>query len=202
MPDPLVWLPESGRYRDPATGRYISRAAVRRALEESLVNLERRTDTLQGDLRARRISLTDWRDEMRLTIKQTQMAAHEIAHGGRAQMTQADYGRVGQAVRRQYEYLENWVHEIEAGAPIDGRMEPRAALYLKSGRTAFLQAEQQEMARRGITLVRNILHASESCAQCIAETAKGLVPISHLSLPGQRTCLGNCRCTLEYEKAA
>jgi hypothetical protein len=198
VPDRLRWT--GNQYRTP-DGRFISRAAVRRSLEESLANLVRRTDTLADDLRAGRISLNEFRAEMKLVVKQTQLAAQQLAVGGRAQMTQADYGKVGQRVRVQYEFLENWVRQIRDGAPVDNRMEPRARMYLTSARGSFLATEAEQMAERGF-LARNVLNAAESCAECIAETNKGLVPVSHLSLPGTRTCRSNCRCVLKFERAA
>jgi hypothetical protein len=198
LADRLRWT--GTRYRSP-DGRFISRAAVRRALEESLVNVERLTDTLAADYRAGRISLLDWREEMRGVIKQVTVAAHELAVGGRAQATSADYGRAGQAIRRQYGYLEAWVEQIKAGLPVDGRMEPRAALYLRSAVTAFLEADRLQMQDQGFDVVRSVLHAGESCAQCIAERDKGYVPLAEIVLPGRRTCLGNCNCTLVYARS-
>jgi hypothetical protein len=203
MPLPsLIWNAQASRFFDPATGQFISRTQVRQALEESLANLTRHTDTLVDDLRAGRISLTEWRDEMRTVIKQTQMAAAEVANGGRAQMTQADYGRVGQKVYVQYQYLDRWVEQIKSGAPFDNTMEARASLYLRNGRVAFVEAEKEVMRDRGFEMVRNVLHAQESCAQCIAESERGLVPVETMSIPGSRTCLANCRCVLVYERAA
>lgn len=202
MPAPkLAWDAATGRFRR-SDGRFVPRPAVRRALEESLANLTRLTDTLADDLRAGRISLLEWRAEMRETIKHVQMAASELAHGGRAQMTQSAYGAVGQRVRQQYAYLERWVAEIRAGLPIDGRMEARATLYLRAARASYLTVESEQMAERGRGLVCNVLHASESCAECIAESDKGFVPVGQLSVPGSRTCLGNCRCTLQYRASA
>lgn len=189
------------QYRDPVTGRYISRTAVRRALEESLGNLTRLTDTLADDLRAGRLSVDAWQAEMKLIIRQTQMAAAEIANGGRAQMTQADYGRVGQQVRVQYAFLDNWVAEIRAGAPVDNRIEGRARQYIRSARTSFLTQEAAVMSQQGF-LARNVTRASESCAECLAEQAKGLVPVEQLSMPGTRVCRGNCKCFLVFERAA
>jgi hypothetical protein len=200
MPERLRWT--GTQYRHPESGRYISRAAVRRALEESLANLTRRTDTLADDLRAGRLSLAAWQEEMELTIKQTQMAAAELAHGGRAQMTQADYGLVGQRVRTQYQFLDSWARQISAGQPVDNRMEGRARQYLRAARSSFLALEADAMTERGFGLVRSVLHASESCAECISESQRGYVPVGQMSLPGQRTCLSNCRCTLVYAQSA
>lgn len=200
MPDRTFWDAEAGRYRDVG-GRFITRASVRQALEESLANLQRRTDGLQADLRAGRISLTEWREEMRTTIKQTQMAAGELAVGGRAQMTQSDYGRVGQAVRRQYGYLEAWVEQIKAGLPFDGRMEARAKQYLQAARGQYVGLEMRAMVARGYDEVRNILHPAEHCAECIAEADRGFVAAGSLIPIGARTCRANDRCTLEFRNS-
>ena len=197
----IVYDAETGRFRDTETGRLVARAAVRRSIEESLTNVARLTDTLADDLRAGRLSLTEWRVEMRSVIKTSQMMSAEVAHGGRQQMTQADYGRVGQQVRRQYEYLEKWVNEIQAGAPLNNRLEPRAALYLKSARTAYVREEARLMSEKG-WLARSVTRPAEHCAECLAEEAKGLVEPRFIVPPGERTCLGNCKCYLQYERAA
>lgn len=199
VPERLRWT--GTRYRDPETGRFISRAAVRRALEESLTNLERLTDTLASDLRAGRISLLDWRQEMRGVIKQVHMAAAELAKGGRAQMTLADYGRAGQQIRRQYDYLEAWVEQIKAGLPVDGRMEPRAAQYLRSARVAYLAHQQAAFRQQGFDQTRSKLHPAEHCAQCIDEAERGWVSIGAEVPLGQRQCRANDRCTLEFRNS-
>ncbi len=192
-----TWDATLGRFRD-TRGRLISRTAVRTAFEQSLANLSTLTDTLADDLRAGRISLNDWREEMRTIIKQTQMAAQELTKGGRAQMTPSDYGRVGQRVREQYQFLENWVQQIQNGTnPSPGR----AIQYLRSARSAFLASEAQEMANRGY-LVENIQSPAEHCWQCNLETDKGPVPVGQMSLPGQRVCRHNCKCHLRYSRAA
>jgi hypothetical protein len=199
MADRIRWT--GTRYRDPETGRFVSRAAIRRALEESLTNLERRTDGLQDDLRAGRISLDAWREEMRLIIKQTHMAALELAAGGRAQTTQAQYGRAGQQIRRQYAYLEAWVEQIKAGLPIDNRMEPRAASYLKSALVAHRTHQRAAFQAQGFDQIRSIRHPGESCAECIAEEARGFVPIGQHVPIGQRQCLNHDNCTEEFRNS-
>lgn len=199
MPEPLRWT--GLRYRDPLTGRYISRAAVRTALEESLANLTRKTDTLADDLRAGRISLHAWREEMRETIKQSIVASHQLAKGGRAQMTPSDYLAAGRDVQIQYAYLDNWTRQIANGAPVGANVEPRARQYLLAARSSFLKIEAETMREAGF-LAKSTLHASESCAECIAEAAKGYVDPAYLVPIGARTCKNNCRCVLVYARAA
>jgi hypothetical protein len=200
VPD-LRWSPGRGQYRDAATGQWLSRAAVRREVDASLANVTRLSDTLADDLRAGRISLNQWREEMRAVIKHTQMGAAEIANGGRAQMAPQSWGATGQKIRAQYIYLENWVEQLKAGLPVDNRVEGRARQYIRAARTSFIAAEAQDMAAKG-WLARNVTTAAESCAECLAEEAKGLVPVNQLSTPGTRICRGACKCFLVYERAA
>jgi len=199
VPERLRWT--GTRYRDHETGRFVSRVAVRRTFEESLVNVERLTDSLADDLRAGRISLLEWRERMREAIKFSQMAALELTTGGRAQTTQADYGRAGQQIRRQYAYLEAWVEQIKAGLPIDNRMEPRAASYLQSALVSHRTHQRAALQAQGFDQIRSIRHPGESCAQCIAEEARGFVPIGQHVPIGQRQCLNHDNCTEEFRNS-
>lgn len=200
MPN-LTWDAASGRYRDTDTGQWVSRARVRREVDLSLANLTRMTDTLADDLRAGRISLSEWRASMREAIKQVQLGSTAVAKGGLDQMTQADFGRVGQRIRTEYDHLERWVEQIKAGAPFDQRVESRARQYLRSGRSTYLGLEARDMAERGY-LARSVTRPAEHCAECLAEAEKGLVPVDQIVPVGQRTCLSNCKCFLVFERAA
>ena len=110
----LEYDEDEGRYFYES-GAVVSVLLIRRAVEASLEAVRRRTVELQADLRAGRISLMAWNEEMRLIIKQTQLMAVEIAAGGREAMTQRDYGRAGNVIRRQYGYLERWTAQIAEG---------------------------------------------------------------------------------------
>ncbi len=198
MADRLRWT--GIRYRDPTTGRYITRAAVRTALEDSLTNVERLTESLADDLREGRIGLAEWRSEMRDVIKQVHLMARQVAVGGRAQMTPADNGAVGQAVRQQYRYLEAWTEQIKGGRSLN-ELESRSAQYLRSARTSFFKHEASVNEDAGFDEIRSILHEAEHCAECIAEAARDWVPIgSHVPI-GERTCRHNDRCTTEYRNS-
>lgn len=202
MPSPtILWDTLVGRYRFRASGRFVPRKAIREAIEDSLANLERRTDSIQADYRAGRISLDVFREEMRDTIKFSQMAAQELAKGGRAQMTPADYGRAGQQIRVQYAYLDGWVADLAGGAPADAKMEGRAHQYLRAARTAFIAAETETFQGRGFDQIRTILHDAEHCAECIAEAARGFVPIGEHTPIGSRVCRSNDACTAEYRNS-
>lgn len=206
MPTPLEqrygWRPvagSTGRYVDRATGRYVSELTVRADLDKYIDAKNLRLDNLTNQLRNREISLADWQTQMRNEIRDAHNNAAMIARGGRDQMTPADWGRTGRELRTQYEYLDKWAADIASGkAPLDGRANVRARLYGNASRGTYEQQRRAMAADRGNQLERRILHAAESCTDCIDYAGRGWQPIGTLPRIGQSICRTNCKCTFSY----
>jgi hypothetical protein len=196
----LRWDRANGRFRD-SQGRFLARSAIRAALDRDLARLNLDVAKLGDDLRAGRISLDQWRQQFRDIIKHVHLGSAAIATGGRAQMTDADLGRVGQIVRIHYQALEGWVQEINAGWVLDGRLASRSRLYVQAGRTTFHAVERDGMATRGFDEERSVLHDAEHCAECVLEAAKGFQPIGQMIPVGSRQCLSNDKCSVEYRNS-
>lgn len=193
------WNPRTARYRDPLTGRWISRDAVRLLLDRAIAASQQRLQTASDEFRRGELSLDEWQVIMREEIKRTQLAAEMLVRGGRAQMTPADFGRVGQRVRMQYDYLRDFAQALKDGAVrTDGTFLNRAKMYANAARVAFHDSLGDQLAGLGYTHERNILHPAEHCDGCLDETAKGWSDIGTLTPVGQRTCRGNDRCSIEY----
>lgn len=197
-PDRFGWNTASARFYDRATGRYVSRDTMRSALDDVIADAEREVRGASEQLRAGTIDLAQWQRTVRDSVKETMLDATALARGGWDQLTQADFGRVGQAVRVQYEYLDKLTSEIRAGLPLDGRFLNRAAMYAKAARPFFHDEQRQLLEASGYTRERNVLHASEHCGGCVDMTALGWVPIGTCIPIGERECLGNDRCTMRY----
>lgn len=150
-------------------------------------------------LQSGRISVADWRERMAAHIKATHLYSAALPRGGWAQLTAADFGRVGRLVRIQYEYLNNFATQLAAGLPTDGRFLARARMYQNAAREVYHVAERVEMKDvQGLEEERNILAQADHCDVCLEETAKGWVPIGSLRPIGRRTCLTNCLCRIRY----
>lgn len=202
MPPPkLFFSPKDGRYRK-ANGQLVSAAQVRAELDRSLLKTAQRTKMLGDDLRAGRMSLEAWRFEMRAAIKDANLRGAALAKGGWERMTQEDFGRVGQLIREEYKALEQWVEEIKTGLPLDGRLRTRGQLYVQAGRATYHKVQEVEMARRGMEQERSVLHPADHCDECVAEADVGWRPVGEMIPIGSRTCGRNCRCTVEYKRAA
>lgn len=204
MPEnrPYVWSPRAGRYRDPATGRFLSLAHVRNTISRSLVNAELAITSLGYQLRDSAISLIQWEIGMRQLLKDTALYNLAVAKGGWAQLNPNDYGRVGAHLQTQYKYLRRFGNQIASGEQaLDGRFFQRVRMYAKEGRSLYHRAEVDEHIVRGFTRYRSVLHPADHCDECVEEASKGFVTIGELIPIGSRTCRSNDRCSYEYEGA-
>ncbi|MEO7521509.1 MAG: hypothetical protein ABIW79_06795 [Gemmatimonas sp.] len=193
----------SGRYRSGTTGRYISRGDVRQEVDRVIGKSSARVQGFGRELRDGRLTLDQWRTSMRNEIRTQHLVAAMAAKGGREQMTQSDYGRVGQLVRKQYAYLDNFAREIESGkVRLDGRFLSRSSLYSGASRGTYHAVERTEMLARGFDEEKNILTAAEHCLGCLFESARDWVPLGELAPIGQRTCRTNCKCRIQYRNSA
>lgn len=191
----------SDRYRD-ARGRFVTRKAVRDAIDQALSQRARRAEQLAADLRAGRISLERWRVEMRTLVRDVQLYSAAAAKGGWGELTQADYGRIGARVREQYRRLERFAQQIaNRTQPLDGRFTQRGRLYAAAARSTYHAVERGMMIVRGFDQEANILTQAEHCPGCLKETARGPVPIGTLVPVGERQCLVNCKCRIEYRNS-
>jgi CubicO group peptidase (beta-lactamase class C family) len=200
-PATLRWEYDSRSYsyRDARTGRYLSNRDVRKALDATLVAPAGRARALAEALRERRISLAEWQTQMMREIKTVHLWGAATAKGGWAQLTPADYGRVGQRIREQYAYLRTRAEAIATGAQaLDGNFVSRMELYGLAGRATYHATETREMELRGMTEERSVRGDGDSCAGCVAAAALEWQPIGSVVPVGQRNCLSRCRCWLIF----
>ena len=191
------WNEVAGRYIAP-NGRFVSFEQIRLYLDATLDTSEQKVMALSRQLQAGQITVQEWQLGMRDTLKSIHLASSALAKGGWAQMSQADYGRVGFRLKEQYAYLQKFAKQIENGYLLDGRFLNRVQLYSQSGRLTYHMVQRSEMLIRGMTEEQNILGAADHCSECVSETARGWVPIGDLVLVGQRICMTNCRCSIEF----
>jgi hypothetical protein len=196
------WEPSyglAGRYRDTRTGRYVSAATVRRELDAYLDASDNAARALAEALRNRQISLVDWELSARRMIKNVQINAVVMERGGYANMRPEDWGRVGAAVRRQYEYLTNFGLQIMDGTQrLDGTFIRRMEMYAQAGRRTFYASKHANLDGK-VTHVQSVRHARDSCRSCVELDRKWFrIGDPAYRMPGDRECRVNCRCTEAY----
>lgn len=197
----FVWDARAGQYRASSTGRFVSRASVRAALEAALLAEERSAISLVAQLRTGSISLAAWRSEMTDLIKTVHLYSAAAARGGWAQLTPEDIQRITTIVRREVSYLDATAWRISThDMPLDGRVATYARQYALAGRETYDAVDRAVALETGYTHERNILHPADHCEDCAYAESLGWVPIGTNRPIGQRQCRRHCQCTMEYSK--
>lgn len=171
MPDrPLwEWNDKTKRYRNTKTGQFIGVDGMNALRPEYL---RRQKDVLSGyveSLRKNRITLESFTDKVKGVLKDTYIDLYAMGAGGRNNMTQSDWGKIGAMLKQQYgqgKYLEGFMNQIAEGKLSEAQITARLQMYLNSANEALW---------KGIT--------------------KGL-PVDLPAYPGDGStqCLTNCQC--------
>lgn len=153
-------------------GTFVSQAQML-TLRDSFIDSQKAyTNGLAAQLSRGDITIQQWTLAMREEIKTTYIAQYLLAHGGRDTMTPADWGRIGQKVRVQYEYLQKFAEDIAKGNLTEGQIAARARMYVESSSQMFEQA-----------------HGA----------AVGMPALPAYPGDGKTACKSNCKCTWEIK---
>jgi hypothetical protein len=199
---PFTFDSSTGRYRN-AAGVLVREDAIRRALDQVLDGSVQTMRELTQALIDNRLSLGAWQASMMQEVKAAHLVGATLANGGWNQMTQADFGWIGQRIRSQYGYLRHFAAQIASGTqPLNGIALARAELYAEAGRQTHRAALGRSAKERGMEQEANRLGSADHCPGCLAQTARGWVLIGSLTPCGSRNCLSRCHCSLSYRMKA
>jgi len=100
-------------------------------------------------------------------------------------------------------YLSGLIAAWRAGSVTQGRLASRSQMYGAAVRPTYYQAVNATAISEGFELERNLLSPVDNCTgagSCTQETGRGFVSIGTLIPIGNRVCLSNCMCRLEFIK--
>jgi len=195
----FAWDKDAQRYR-LANGRFVKETAVKQATLRTIKSSQAEMQRLTTQLNRGELTIENWCTRFASELKNLHVSGAMAGGGGMANMTQADYGRIGQELRFQYRRLGNFAAQIKAGELTDKQIEGRTNLYVASMNKTF-EAARRTKAAEVMQEERNILGATDQhCAVCIEQTARGWVPIGLLVPIGARTCMANCKCRYSFRK--
>jgi len=143
-----------------------------KAFNKTVVNLN-------GKLRTGDISVEQWRAAMRQEIKDVHTAALIIARGGEyGEISQADWGRLGAQLKKQYKYLDGYAAYVQESAEAD-----------LVGEGKFLSGAYMDW--------RSKLYGGAAKASYWQHLVYGKLP--QVPGDGQTRCGSNCGCHLRIE---
>lgn len=191
--------PISGRYRG-ANGRFLSKAAIEALVDGRIKKLNGQLQDFTRRLIDGNITIDQWQGSVREALKPAHLQATMVGAGGKNALSQSDYGRIGQRLRSEYSYLQNFASDILAGRVSGAMALARVGLYAESVRGSYWEGTTIRQEKQGYSLMRRILDSqAQHCQDCIDHAARGIAPIGSLPMPGQRcACRSRCRCRIEY----
>jgi hypothetical protein len=140
-----AWLPGAKRYYSYETHRFVSFAQVDEWAQETLRVSTAATTTLAEMVADHRLNVADWQRQMKQVIKAEYIAKYTAGRGGIEAMTQSDWGRLGAIIKEQYGYLRGFAQAITDGTLSEAQIKARAAMYVRSGREAFMRAQARAL---------------------------------------------------------
>lgn len=191
--------PISGRYRGK-DGRFLGKAAVEALVDGRIKKLNSQLQDFTRRLVNGDITIDQWQGSVREALKPAHIQAAMVGVGGKQSLSQSDYGRIGQRLRSEYAYLQNFASDL-LGERVSGPMAlARIGLYAESVRGSYWEGTTIRREKEGYSLMRRILDAQAMhCQDCLGYAARGTVPLGALPMPGQRcACRSRCKCRVEY----
>jgi hypothetical protein len=136
-------------------------------------------------------------------LKKITIQEYLIGRGGQGQMTQRDYGIIGQHLKEQYKYLRGFSEAIATGDMSVLEFERRARMYADAARGMNFEAMRESAKVEGWGWEKRLRRAAESCSPCIGYAAEGWVPLGTLPRPmSQCNCHSNCKCDMIFSNAS
>lgn len=191
--------PISGRYRG-ANGRFLSQKAIEALIDGRVMKLDKQLKDFTKRLIDGSITIDQWQGSVREALKPAHIQATMVGAGGKAALSQADYGRIGQRLRGEYAYLQKFASSLLADRLSAPMALARVALYAENVRSSFWEGTAIRQGRQGYSLMQRILDSQAAhCQDCLDYAARGIVSIGSLPMPGQRcACRARCRCSVRY----
>lgn len=203
MPRPVLpgftFSRTAARYRDTSTGQFVARARVVDLMEQQVAGSEERLAQIVQGVFDKSIAPGVGQEMMRDELRRLSLTNAALGKGGLDQLDFRDYGRVGRQLRDDYQRATNLVNDIAAGKATLPQALRRIEGYTLEARNQFFAAQREAAGATGrMYEERRILHARESCPDCIDYAALSWQPQGMLPLPGELSECGKyCRCTME-----
>jgi len=196
-----VWVKNLGKYRNTATGQWMSRETMMGLAAQSLAASASATDTVAAMVAGGQLSTGAFGQLAWQEIKNEYIRQYLLSVGGRESMTPSDWGTIGRMLRDQRSYFRGFLADVQSGTLSEEQIRQRLRMYLDSAHQAYERAAQKAAKAAGYTEERWVLdEEAEHCADCPEKAAKGWVPVGTHPLPGSgaTACLTNCHCYLMY----
>lgn len=195
-----IWHKDLNRYRDMSSGRFVSRQSINEILTAQTSEAEARLGAIATAYYEGRISPASFAEQLRTETRRNALQNMALAKGGFDQLTQADYGRAGQALRGQYAQIVGTAIDVTIAAVTIGQLLNRMAGYAGEARRLYYVTLQETMHSSSadmVTIARRVLGDAQHCADCLMYYERGWQLLTDAVPPSVACqCTTHCRCSL------
>lgn len=206
---PYAYNNTAQRWYDTTSGKFVAEATVTTEMRRHQEATYAVLDGVTRQLYMGHVSLEQWQITGAAELKDAHLAQAMFAVGGRRNMTQENYGRVGHTLRDQYQFLSNFAADIAAGNVSEAQAIARIEQYGNVSQSSYWR--EYALATPDDEVIWWDLNPGENCRAsaggmgCV-DIAAGS-PYTKDTIPthpgaGDTTCRGNCNCTERREKRA
>jgi len=171
MPTDWTYNPKTHNYH--RNGKFVAfrtiKALALQVAEASGDVVEALCSQLTND----QLRLDHWQTLMRSAIKNEHIAQYMAGRGGKAQMTQRDWGILGATLKVQYRFLDGFAEDIANGRLTPGQIITRARMYIENAHQSFWRGRSE---------------------------AFGMPQMPTYPAHGDTQCLTRCRCEWVFEE--
>lgn len=86
-----------------------------------------------------KMTVNQWLTDFRVQLKVNYVQQYMLARGGKNSMTDGDWSSLGEALKKQYEYMNRFAEEIKAGKLSEAQIKQRMQLYFESSGAMYEQ---------------------------------------------------------------
>lgn len=188
-----------GYYYVSETGRQYTMAQVSKIAGDYNKYAAQALDRLVERFLDGNLSLQRFQVLYRQGLKDAYVVNLQLARGGARNVTFSDYGRLGNMLKQEYRYFDNFVREIAQGRFSRKYIIARMRMYGRGVGRAWELGKFFTAVETGKAEMRRITKSVERCDDCLGYEAMGWQPIGSLPMPGVGSvCQTNCQCETEY----
>lgn len=197
----VAWNKEKHRYeRD---GKPIPPSSIRKMVLATIERAKERMRGIASQLVNGTINRPAWFLASRNEVKRMHTALAMLAQGGRAQMDAGSWGRAGQMIRSELNYLRGFERDIANELRSEAQILADAIKYSDAGYKLWSNMVLEREKKLGTGFARRILdEGTEHCEDCPALATEEFIPITEVAEIGASSCGSFCHCDIEYAEAA
>ena len=149
MDKPLwVWEEKLQRYRSTKTGQFIGIEKMQSLRVEFMETQKSLLTNLMTDYHNKKIDIFKLDNDIKDILKKTYIDMYSMGAGGRNNMTQSDWGKIGAMLKKQYGangYLKNLLNQIANGEVSYAQVNARLNMYINSANQALWKGYAKDL---------------------------------------------------------